>query len=108
MLEQYDMTMSKNGILLAKTVVDTNRLTIPLRFVNLNSFPTQLYKNKTAALCNEVSVEAPPVHHTPEEIEKSIFTTRVQETEDMPEHLQQMYNTSVKNLSAEEAKQVKR
>ena len=45
----------------------------------------------------------------PEKIEKSIFTTKVQETEDMPlpEHLQQMYNTSVKNLSAEEAKQVK-
>ena len=44
-----------------------------------------------------------------EDSEKSVFTTKVQETEDMPlpEHLQEMYNCSVEKLSCEEAKLVK-
>ena len=62
MLEQYDQKMSTNGILLAKTVVDTNCPTVPLRFVNLTSFSTKLYKDQTAALCDEVSVEAVSAH----------------------------------------------
>ena len=44
-----------------------------------------------------------------EDSEKSVFTTKVQETEDMPlpEHLQEMYNCSVEKLSCEEAKLLK-
>ena len=108
-LEQYDQKMSTNGILLAKTVVDTNLPTVPLCFVNLTSFPTKLYKAQTAAICDEVPVEVVSAHQKPEDNEKSLFTTKIQETEDMPlpEHLQQMYNSSTKDLSNEQAKQVK-
>ena len=100
--------MSTNGILLAKTVVNTNCPTIPLRFFNLTGFLTKLYKEQTAALCDEVSVEAVSAHQKHEDNEQSLFTTKIQETEDMPlpEHLQQMYNSSIKNLSKEQAKQV--
>ena len=107
-LEHYDQKMSTNGILLAKTVVNTNHPTVPLPFVNLTSFPTKFYKDQTAALCDEVSVEAVSAHQKPIDNEKSLFTTKIQETEDvpLPEHLKQMYNSSTKDLSDEEAKQV--
>ena len=53
MIEPYDQSLSDNGILLAKTVIDTNCAAIPLRFVNFNSFPTKIYKNKIAFICHK-------------------------------------------------------
>ena len=108
-LEPCDENLSSQGVLLAKTVVDTNSPVIPLRLANLNSVPVKLYENQTMALCDEVSVEVTSDPPKPEDIKKSVFTTKTIETEDMPlpGHLQEMYNTSVEKLSSEEAKQVK-
>ena len=108
MIEPYDQSLSDNGILLAKTVIDTNCAAIPLRFVNFNSFPTKIYKNKIAAVCDMVTVESNGQTNTNDN-SRNLFSMSVHEQEEMPlpEHLQVIYNSSAENLSPEQAESVK-
>ena len=50
MLEQYDMAMSKNGILLAKTVVDTNRPHHPAAICQFKQFPYQVIQKQSSSI----------------------------------------------------------
>ena len=45
MVEEYAANLAERGILVAKTVINTYNQVVPLRLLNLNSFPTKLYKN---------------------------------------------------------------
>ena len=50
MVEEYTNKLAEEGIFVAKSVIDTYNQVIPLRLLNLNDFPTKLYKNETAAV----------------------------------------------------------
>ena len=45
MVEEYTNKLAEKGIFVAKSVIDTYNQVIPLRLLNLNDFPTKLYKS---------------------------------------------------------------
>ena len=57
MVKEYVANLAEKGIVVAKTVIDTYSQVILLRLLDLNSFPTNLHKNETAAICNPVTIE---------------------------------------------------
>ena len=94
----------------AKSVIDTYNQVIPLRLLNLNDFPTKLYKNETAALCDQVAIHSDSEQGGCEnEIQEQIRTVTAEsiDTITLPEHLQQMYEASIRNLTQDEAKLIK-
>lgn len=104
MVEEYTTRLSEKGILVAKTVIDTFNKIIPLRLLNLNSFPTKIYKNETAAMCDPVTVQienrTSDCHRT-----RTVKSTNLANTP-MPDHIQEMYHSCIKDLSPDEAKSV--
>ena len=110
MVEEYTNKLGEKGIFVAKSVIDTYNQVIPLRLLNLNDFPTKLYKNETAAVCDQVTV---PSGSEPGGCENEIHeqirtvTTESSDTIILPEHLQEMYEASSKNLTQDEAISVK-
>ena len=110
MVEKYTNKLAEKGIFVAKSVIDTYNQVIPLRLLNLNDFPTKLYKNETAAVCDQVTVPSGSEpggceNKTHEQIR--MVTTEFSDTIILPEHLQEMYEASSKNLTQDEAKSVK-
>ena len=110
MVDEYTNKLAEKGIFVAKSVIDTYNQVIPLRLLNLNDFPTKLYKNETAALCDQVAIHSDSEQGGCEnEIHEQIrtVTTESIDTVTLPEHLQQMYEASIKNLTQDEAKLIK-
>ena len=95
----YTNKLAEKGIFVAKSVIDTYNQVIPLRLLNLSDFPTKLYKNKTATVCDQVTV---PLGSETGEWENEIHeqirmvTTEYSGFIILPEHLQEMYDTSIK------------
>ena len=110
MVDEYTNKLAEKGIFVAKSVIDTYNQVIPLRLLNLNDFPTKLYKNETAALCDQVAIHSDSEQGGCEnEIHEQIRTVTAESivTITLPEHLQQMYEASIKNLTQDEAKLIK-
>ena len=110
MVDEYTNKLAEKGIFVAKSVIDTYNQVIPLRLLNLNDFPTKLYKNETAALCDQVAIHSDSEQGGCEnEIHEQIRTVTAEsiDTVTLPEHLQQMYEASIKNLTQDEAKLIK-
>ena len=88
----------------------SNIFVVSFYLLNLNDFPTKLYKNETAALCDQVTI---PSGSEPggceNEIHEQIRTVRTESSDTiiLPEHLQEMYEASSKNLTQDEAISVK-
>ena len=55
-IEAEGSKLAKKGILIAKSVVDPCTGEVPLRLVNVNNQPQQLYKNTHAASCQPVDI----------------------------------------------------
>ena len=110
MVEEYTNKLAEKGIFVAKSVIDTYNQVIPLRLLNLNDFPTKLYKNETAAVCDQVTV---PSSSEPggceNETHQQIRTVKPESSDTiiLPEHLQEMYEASSRNLTQDDAKSVK-
>ncbi|MEW8544522.1 MAG: hypothetical protein AB2693_13410, partial [Candidatus Thiodiazotropha sp.] len=112
MVEEYQHHLSEKGILLAHAVIDTNHKTIPLRLINLNSFPTKLYKNETAAICDPVTILPEPTANEPQAMpgptEKVRYITPQNiDNTPIPEHMQEMYENCTSDLSPDESREVK-
>lgn len=110
MVEEYTNKLAEKGIFVAKSVIDTYNQVISLRLLNSNDFPTKLYKNETAALGDQVTVQSGSEQGGCEnDLHEQIrtVTTESSDTITLPEHLQEMYEASIKNLTQEEAKSVK-
>ena len=58
MVDEYTNKLAEKGIFVAKSVIDTYNQVILLRLLNLNDFPTKLYKNETVALCDQVAIQS--------------------------------------------------
>ena len=88
MTEECSASLAEEGVLVAKTVTDTNNKVGPLRLLNVNSFPTKLYRNETAAACDQVAVvEGNPQSET--EYQEQIYSLHIETSNDvpLPEHL---------------------
>ena len=57
MVENYTDKHAEKWIFVAKSVIDTCNSVIPLRLLNLNDFPTKLYKDETAVVCDQVTIQ---------------------------------------------------
>jgi hypothetical protein len=49
--------MEKNGLLVARSIVNTEMDNIPLRIINVNSEPCTLYRGTIVATCNKIREE---------------------------------------------------
>ena len=58
MVDEYTNKLAEKGIFVAKSVIATCNQVILLRLLNFNDFPTKLYKNETAALCDQVAIQS--------------------------------------------------
>ena len=105
MIEECSASLAEKGVLVAKAVIDTYNKVVPLRLLNVNSFPTKLYQNETAAACDHVAVvDGNPQNET--EYQEQIYSLHTETSNDisLPEHLREMYESCIGDLSHEQAK----
>lgn len=98
MVEEYTNKLAEKGIFVAKSVIDTYNKVVPLHLLNKNDFPTKLYKKKTVAVCDQVTVQSGSEQGSCEdELHKQIPTVMIESSDaiTLPEHLQEMYEASI-------------
>ncbi|MCG7883681.1 MAG: reverse transcriptase family protein, partial [Candidatus Thiodiazotropha endolucinida] len=109
-IEEYSNHLAERGVLIAKTVFDTFNKVVPLRFINLNSFPTKLYRKETVAECHPVVVQTNcecEQHNDRGSNKTRGITLENVGNLPIPDHMQEMYEECVCNLSGEEEEAVK-
>ena len=97
--------LAKQGILVAKTLVNPSNGFIPLRLINLNSQPQALYVNTVAATAEPVvSVTSIEGHDLKQTDPDPDFVSAVQEfdPEKLPAHLKIVWDANVASLSDEQ------
>ncbi|MCG7879153.1 MAG: RNase H-like domain-containing protein [Candidatus Thiodiazotropha endolucinida] len=106
--EDYSDKLSERGVLVAKTVFHTYNDVVPLRLLNLNGFPLKLYKNETAAVCDPVTIEQDNFDDQ-QNVNEQLYSVTTESFENiaLPEHLQEMYESCLGDLTEEEASTLK-
>ena len=106
MVTTNESFVEKNGLLLAKAVVQQNDNTVPLRVANFGDTPVKLYKNTVAGTFepikdgNVISVE--------ESEKRPVNTVQVSNDVELPEHLIEVYEKGSEGLNEANKEQLKR
>ena len=101
LVEPWGDCLNEKGVIVAKTLVNINGRSVPLRLANLSQLPQTIYTNTIAAKCEPVEI-----------VEEKDFMrshanycrtgTLNDEQSELPEHLKDLYQVSETNLSNEE------
>ncbi|MCG7868284.1 MAG: hypothetical protein JAY74_18205 [Candidatus Thiodiazotropha taylori] len=95
-LIEAEVQTHKNGLLVAKTVIDPCHGFVPLRVLNVSGKEQVLYANMHIATCHPIT-----------DIKTVTPEVSVDATDTLPEYLHVAWENSTENLSSEQALQVK-
>jgi predicted aspartyl protease len=99
--------LRKLGFMVANTVVDLSQRTVPIRVVNLSDEPQTIYKRTCAAMAEGVkeikALNEPNTKNNQAKIRKVEVTSE----EELPEHLQSLWERSTINLTPEQGSEVR-
>ena len=107
MIESAYQSNAKKGIWAARALVSVENREVPILVRNPSDEPIQLNVGMTAALLHQVAETPIPVNSVSRtgnnQGSDEGVTSTVFEDEDLPEHLQQVYENGIKLLSEDEA-----
>ena len=101
LVEPWGDCLNEKGVIVAKTLVNINGGTVPLRLANLLQRPKTIYTNTITAKCEPAEILE----------EKDFMRSQAKycrtgtlndEQSELPEHLKDLYTVSETNLSNEE------
>lgn len=96
--------IEKTGLLLARSVIQQNSNTIPLRVINFSEDPIKVHKNTVAGLFEPVDVQQVVSVDKPKE---SVNCIKVATEKEMPEHLIEVFEKGSDGLCKENKNQLK-
>ena len=100
-----DSVLAKQGILVAKSLVNARNGCIPLRVINLNSEPQALHINTVAATAEPVVSVTSIEGHDPSHCDldpDNVRSVTEFDPEELPAHLKIVWDASVTNLNDEQ------
>jgi len=100
MLEQSTDTTHIDGLLVARTLVDTTRENIPLRVLNLSPQQRTIRKGTQLASCNNVDFIVAASSPAAKQVSGQV--QRATTVEELPPHLRDLFARSVTGLSESE------
>jgi transposase InsO family protein/predicted aspartyl protease len=107
LVDTTSRSLRKMGLLVANSVVDPSQGLVAIRVVNLHSEPQTLYKRTCAATGERVEgIESMDTYT--EESTANVNKIDVTSEEELPEHLQALWERSIANLTPEQGMEVKR
>jgi hypothetical protein len=99
-------SLRRMGLVVAKAVVDPSQGTVPIRVVNLSSEAQTLYKRACAATGETIaSIEI--LGSQSEETMAKVHMVDVTTDEELPEHLQDLWERSTEHLTEEQGQKVR-
>lgn len=101
LIESDGGCLGEKNVLVARSLVLIQGMSVPLRLANLSNVPQTIYNNTFAAKCEPVEIVEEGGALTPSASYCRTETT-VEEQDDIPVHLQGLYEMSKENLSEEE------
>lgn len=103
-LEPTQHFVEKQGLLIARSLVDPAKGVVPLRVLNLPNEPCKIYKNTIAATCepvNELDIQVQEMSNETD-CHKVCMSKSQNSPKELPPHIQDLYNRSATNLHERE------
>lgn len=103
-LEPTQHFVEKQGLLIARSLVDPAKGVVPLRVLNLQNEPCKIYKNTIAATCepvNELDIQLQEMSNETD-CHKVCMSKSQNSPKELPPHIQDLYNRSATNLHERE------
>lgn len=103
-LEPTQHFVEKQGLLIARSLVDPAKGVVPLRVLNLQNEPCKIYKNTIAATCepvNELDIQVQEMSNETD-CHKVCMSKSQNSPKELPPHIQDLYNRSATNLHERE------
>ncbi len=100
LVEPHNSSCTEKGLLVAKVVVDPQLPEVPVRVMNFSGEAQTLYKGTCIATCEPVSEELQGDDATIGQVNRISAVTE----DNLPEHLQELYKESTRNLPDQASK----
>jgi hypothetical protein len=90
---KYQTQKHKNGLLVARSIVNPEMDNIPLRIINVNSEPCTLYKGTIVATCNKIREEDIQSYETVNNVAKTKSQHLLSKDRQLHAHLQNVFES---------------
>jgi hypothetical protein len=102
LVESNEKLVEKNGLLVARSIVNPEMDNIPLRIINVNSEPCTLYKGTIVATCNKIRKENIQSYETVNNVAKTKSQHLLSKDRQLPAHLRNVFESGQVGLDKDQ------